>query len=127
VEGGTLSEKEIEKRLPVWCALSDLFLDTELQSTDFDRIAGAIMRSGIGVSQAQQILQEEVAPVFVVNAFSVAGEWAGWPAASVKEWILTYLRSGSAPRAWRSLQARRNRMLYDAAWRQVANRLKEHA
>jgi hypothetical protein len=39
-------ETEIERRKPVWAALSELWLDAELDEDDLQRIAGVMKRSG---------------------------------------------------------------------------------
>ena len=86
-----LSGVEIERRVPVWHALSDLFLDTELQAEDYRRMADVLRRSGHSPGELRAILQEEVAPIFFVNLLSVAGEWAGWSEDDVREIMLTSL------------------------------------
>ena len=120
---GALSEEDIDKRIPAWCVLSELFLDTELQSTDFDRIAAVLARTGTSVADARRILEEEVAPVFIANALSVAGEWTGWPEAFVKERVLAHLHSGIAERSFANFRARLQRNAYESAWKQVRYRL----
>ena len=39
-------ETEIDRRKPVWAALSELWLDTELTDDDLHRIADVMKRSG---------------------------------------------------------------------------------
>ena len=78
-----IDEAEIERRKPVWAALSDLWLDTELKDDDLRRIAGAMRRSGYGVEELREIYLFEVAPVVYPNLLSVAGEWAGFD----EEWL----------------------------------------
>ena len=72
-----LSEEQIERRLPVWIALSDTFLDTELTDDAYRSIARTIEESGFSPEEAFEIYRREVAPAFAVNLLSVAGEWAG--------------------------------------------------
>ena len=83
-----LTEAEIERRLPVWHALSDLFLDTELQPSDHRWIASVLDSSGFSKAELRAILEEEVTPAFGVNLLSVAGEWAGWSEEEVREIVL---------------------------------------
>ncbi|HSF11437.1 MAG TPA: hypothetical protein VLA50_00555 [Erythrobacter sp.] len=83
-----LSDAEIARRLPVWTALSELFLDQELQPSDYRRIAAVIDQSGYSPVEAEKMLRNEVAPAFVVNLWSVAGEWQGWPEEYVRERVL---------------------------------------
>jgi hypothetical protein len=88
-----ISEAEFARRLPVWTALSDLFLDTELTDADYAQIAGALSASGYGRSELQRILQQEVAPTFGWNLLSVAGEWAPYVEADVAQ-AMAWTRRG---------------------------------
>ncbi|MBC7919695.1 MAG: hypothetical protein H7Z75_01250 [Ferruginibacter sp.] len=67
-----------EKRIPVWHALSEFYLDTELDDGDFDRIAAVLMKSGFTLEEAKQIDLYEVFPLLQPNLLSVAGEWTGF-------------------------------------------------
>ena len=80
-----IDETEIERRKPVWAALSELWLDTELTQDDLQRIAGVMKRSGYSVPQLREIYLFEVAPVVFPNLLVVAGEWAGFD----EEWLFT--------------------------------------
>ena len=82
------SEPEIARRLPLWVALSDAFLDTELDAQTYRHMAAVIRAQGFTTAEAEAIFREEVAPAFAYNLFSVAGEWAGWPEATVRERVL---------------------------------------
>jgi hypothetical protein len=82
---GVIDEKEIERRKPVWAALSELWLDTELSENDLQRIAEVMKNSGYSVSQLRDIYQFEVAPVVFPNLLVVAGEWAGFD----EEWLFS--------------------------------------
>lgn len=68
----------IERRLPVWSALSDLFLDTEQQEEDYRWIAGRLNESGYDRAELRRILDQEVAPAFAFNLFDILGHWGGW-------------------------------------------------
>ena len=69
---------DIERRLPVWQALSDLFLDTEQQDEDYRHIARALNESRYDKTELRRILDREVAPAFAFNLFDIAGHWGGW-------------------------------------------------
>jgi len=79
-----ISQEEISKRKPIWLALSEFYLDTELNDADFKRIAGILKDSGYSFEKLKQIDYEEVAPVVYPNTLSVAGEWAGFN----EEWLI---------------------------------------
>lgn len=79
-----LPSLEIDRRRPVWVALSELYLDTELQPSDHERIADAIIASGYSIVEVEHILRREVGPIVSVNMLSVAGEWAGFD----EDWLV---------------------------------------
>jgi hypothetical protein len=81
----TFAEPSTEQRTPVWNALSELFLDTELQSDDHDRIAKILAASPYSEKKLEEILRFEVTPVLKANLMCVAGEWAGFDEAWMHE------------------------------------------
>jgi hypothetical protein len=80
----------IEERMSVWTAMSELFLDTELQEEDHLRIARVLAASTYSEEKLEEILRFEVTPALKGNLLCVAGEWAGFD----EEW----LRETIAPR-----------------------------
>ncbi len=78
-----IDEAEIERRKLVWAALSELWLDTELEEDDLQRIAGVMKMSGYSIKELREIYLFEVAPVVYPNLLTVAGEWAGFD----EEWL----------------------------------------
>ena len=89
------SEQEIERRLPIWQALADLFLDTELQPADYRCIAQRVSGRGFTPDQLRAILADEIAPALAPNLFAdIAGEWAGWPEDHVGQAVIAALRDG---------------------------------
>ena len=72
------SPAELMRRRPVWDALSELFLDTELGDADFRRLGRTLRESGYSLPELQHILRTEVAPIVGVNLLSVAGVWGGF-------------------------------------------------
>lgn len=71
-------------RLPVWKALAEFFLDTELQEADYRRIAASLAGSPYSVSELEQILRYEVYPVCRQNLLCIAGEWGGFD----EQWLI---------------------------------------
>ena len=92
---------EVEAKLAVWLALSDLFLDNVQQPEDYRRIAGILKASGLETDELRRILAEEVAPAFGPNLLSVAGQWGMWHEDDVRD-IVTRSNNGSA--AFRALR-----------------------
>lgn len=111
------SDGEIARRLPVWCAMACLFLDTEPTDGDYRAIAAAIREAGYGADEAQAIFLEEVAPAFAPNLLAVAGEWAGWPDDLVRERVLASSGSLFARAAARVL----GRDYLAAQWARIAD------
>lgn len=78
-----LTPEEINRRKPIWLALSELWLDTELEADDLERIAKRMEQSSFSIHQLRHIYLEEVAPVLYLNLLSPAGEWVGFD----EEWL----------------------------------------
>ncbi len=88
----TPADQDIENRRPVWRALSDLFLDTELQDHDLSCIARFLAESPYTSSEIESILFREVYPVCIPNMLCVAGEWEGFDHAWLEASILKHAR-----------------------------------
>ena len=101
-----LGHEEVARRKPVWTALSDLWLDNELDDGDLSRIAAAMDESGYSPGVLRRIYLHEVAPVVYGNLLTVAGEWAGFDEAWLHAEILEYLRrrNALARRRWRRMR-----------------------
>lgn len=69
---------ELARREPVWLALSELWLDTELDEADLARLAEVARASGYPRAELRRIHVHEVAPVVGANLRSVAGVWDGF-------------------------------------------------
>ena len=72
------AKTDLERRRHVWNALSELYLDTELEEPDNARIAAVLAQSGYSSGQLEEILYRELHPVLLTNLVSFAGEWAGF-------------------------------------------------
>jgi hypothetical protein len=79
----TIESAVIDDRLPVWEALSEFFLDTELEENDYQRISEVLATSPYSIQDIEDILRFEVYPVLIWNLRSVAGEWAGFD----RDWL----------------------------------------
>ena len=80
--------EDLENRTPVWLALSEFFLDTELTEVTVAYIARICAASPYSMKELERIMFLEVYPAFVSNLFSVAGEWAGWSEEFVRKRVL---------------------------------------
>ena len=90
------ARSDLARRRPVWLALSDLFLDTDVNLFR-EGNARTLAASPYTLDQIDAILREEVYPACSFNLSLVAGEWAGFDADWLEQRIL---RGGPPPRPW---------------------------
>ena len=108
-----LDEQQIQKRRPVWVALSELWLDTELSTEDLERIARIMADSGLTIQELRQVYLVEVAPVVSPNLLTVTGEWAGFDEEWLCSQIIRNLRDRPRrTRIWAWFPLTRGPMLY---------------
>ncbi len=95
----TLTPTEIERRLPLWRAVADLYLDTD--SADFvSNIVAVARQSEFTADDVDQILRWEVRPALYANYLNVAGEWAGWDNDWLEDRIIKSTRGAHWLRTW---------------------------
>lgn len=112
-----LTPDELARRRPVWSALSELFLDTELQPSDHVWIARRLRDSGYSDATLRRILVDEVAPACGGNLMSLVGEWAGFD----ERWLEERIREAlTAPLPGRWLARRGLRFALGATKRDRA-------
>jgi hypothetical protein len=70
-----MTPEELERRRPVWDAMSDVFLDTETR-WGMPRIAFVLARSGYSAEELEAIWDHEIVPECAWNLLQIAGEWA---------------------------------------------------
>jgi len=73
-----LTDTELQRRKPLWTALSELWLDTALSPFDIQRIARIATESGYSLAELNVIYLYEVAPVVSANLLVPAGVWQGF-------------------------------------------------
>jgi len=74
----TTASEDLARRRPVWEALSDLFLDTEITEAFYRFIARAVIESKYSPGEIRSILWDEVFPVVEFNLRHPAGVWEGF-------------------------------------------------
>ncbi|AZB09197.1 hypothetical protein EG344_10365 [Chryseobacterium sp. G0162] len=88
-----MEKDSLEKRKQVWVALSELYLDTELQESDFKYLIKTLFESPFTLKETKKIDQYEVFPVLFSNLLSPAGEWGGFSeqilVKNIMKWIET--------------------------------------
>ena len=87
------------EREDVWYALSDLYLDTELNAADYAYIAGVVAKTTFSLDEIEFILFEEVHPTFCWNLTQVAGHWGDFGRDRSVELVTSYLDSPQ-PASW---------------------------
>lgn len=87
-----LSDAEFANRVPVWRAMSDLFLDTEISAGDYQALALSLAGSGFSQSQLRDIFLDEAAPAFFPNLMVAAGEWQYWSEEDARDIVLKSMR-----------------------------------
>lgn len=75
-------------RLPLWLAMSDLFLDTETQPYIYPHIAREIIAAGLSLADAEAVFWNEVYPALWTNLLSITGVWDGFD----PDWLQRTLR-----------------------------------
>ena len=83
---------DLEHRRPVWQALSDMFLDTDM-SLSREWRACELARSPYSIEELEEILITEVYPACRANLLSIAGEWAGFDSQWLEDRIQRRLNS----------------------------------
>lgn len=121
-----LDASDIAARLPLWKALSDLFLDTELDDLDFKYIARQVLRSNFSPGEVHNILWNEVFPALGDNLRIVAGEWTGFNDRWLEERIIKVI-SGveSGLGGYGLITVRQARKLVSETWNHVCEHLPE--
>jgi hypothetical protein len=89
-----LDNNEDPRRVDVWMAMADHFLDTETRQ-DIPRTALKCVEAGLSVREARDIWRYEVSPAVGYNLWVVAGEWGAWG----REWLVRRIgRNRIAPK-----------------------------
>ena len=115
-----LQPADLERRKPVWIALSTLWLDTELQEEVLRSIADVLRASGYSAETLYEVYLYEVAPAVYTNLLSPAGVWAGFDAEWLCAEVERHARRRSATRE-RMLRLKKGVMTYatEDAWKRL--------
>lgn len=84
----------IEERTPIWIALSDFYLDTELQDYHFKHITLKIIESPYSFEKVKEINKYEVFPVLQPNLLGAVGVWDGFD----EEWLIDAIKKSLSKR-----------------------------
>jgi hypothetical protein len=78
-----LTDAQLYRRKPLWTAIADLWLDTEIAPYHIQRIADTAIASDYSLVELNEIYLYEVAPVVYLNLLVPAGAWQGFD----EEWL----------------------------------------
>lgn len=112
---------DLERRRPVWAALSRLYLDID-ERDEIDACAQVLAASTYPTDELATILRREVHPVLRLNLLAPAGVWQGFDLAWLEGEIL---RRHARPRGWRP-RGLILRATADALWIELAPRIDAH-
>lgn len=104
-----------DPRVPVWCALSDLYLDTDV-SLSYAFIAETLAHSPYSLDTLYAMLMDDVHPALYPNLMQVAGEWAGFD----REWLLERIAQVQRQPRWRRRLSRLFVRSIRDDWRRIA-------
>ena len=80
-----IKDIDVERRRPVWAAISDLWRDTEIQDYEIEHIAVVLAESRYTKDELHEIYAFEVAPVVWRNLMTaVPPVWAGFD----EDWLV---------------------------------------
>ncbi len=82
---------DLANRRVVWDAMSELYLDTQLEVHDHERIARVLNSSAYSLDELDRIMFGEVYPVLIANLWSVAGEWGEFDTDGLQSAVLDRL------------------------------------
>ena len=121
-------EFELEKRIPIWNSISEFYLDTELQDSDYESITNTFLNSDLHISELKEIDLYEVFPVLKGNLLSVAGVWNAFDEKWLKEACTkTYFKRNKNFHKWKTKLY--NQFLHSMRkdhWTEIENRMKTH-
>ena len=82
--------EELQRRRPVWEAMSDFFLDTELDDAALRAIADTLQESGYSTAELEDILETELGPLLYENRAhpGTSNVWSGFDGAWIERQLL---------------------------------------
>lgn len=105
---------DLDTRIPVWTALSELYLDTDV-SLWYDSVAQTLAASPYAHEELERILVDEVHPALHFNLLDVAGEWAGFD----ETWLVEHMKAVCRRPLWRRRLARLSFGMVRDHWRAI--------
>lgn len=91
---------DLERRTPVWQAMSELFLDTDLSRERKRAIAMMLETSGYSQAELRIIYEREVAPVCYDSLLQADGAWGYLEGGGLEQAIVRHLRQRQSYPNW---------------------------
>jgi intergrase/recombinase len=113
---------EFERKKPVWLAMSDFFLDTELDDHTIEHIARVVIDSGYKIEEIEEILMNDLFPALLFNLHDVAGEWAGFP----EEWLIERIEGSRNPNIAMKLYYKSHFWMVKDYWTKLLTVIEKH-
>ncbi|HVE82723.1 MAG TPA: hypothetical protein VND93_07735 [Myxococcales bacterium] len=82
-----------DRRVAVWEAMADHFLDTETRH-DIPLTALRCVQAGLSIPEARDVWRYEVSPAVGFNVWDMAGEWGAWD----RKWLVERIEKVRARR-----------------------------
>ena len=91
-----LDSNDLDARIPVWTALSELYLDTDV-TLAHGHIVRTLAASPFSLEALHEMLMHDVHPALYPNLMSMLGEWAGFDEA----WLVERIAATRRQPRWR--------------------------
>jgi hypothetical protein len=117
-------------REEVWYALSELYLDEDVDELRQQHIASILAQSGYAIDELEDILFQEVHPALCWNIMQVAGHWGDFGRQWTVETVLSHINRPAPNTWWQRLHAKginqvqvRLQPIIHSYWRLIKSRI----
>ncbi len=114
--------------MEIWEALSNFYLDTELNEKDYDYISNILLKSKLSYSELKAIDLHEVFPTLQLNLLSPAGEWSGFETAWLNAKCMYNHEKRISSKSFRLSNQLKNALHFwmrKKHWQEIERRMKE--
>lgn len=111
----------------IWEAISNFYLDTELDDKDYNYISKKLSETEIEVEELKLIDLYEVFPTLQMNLLSPAGEWAGFEPKWLNQKCLINYKKRISSKSFRVCTEIKNKLHFwmrKNHWKKIDKRMK---
>jgi len=94
-----LTSSDITNRKPVWKALSEFYLDNQLDDEEIEQVSRVIFESPYSIEEVKRINKYEIFPILQWNLLSIAGEWDYFD----ENWLVARITNRLDNQSWYSI------------------------